>query len=69
MIEKDYNQAMTDLDFASKIENTCLIPIGFKPSVYLHNNIAMLHYKRREFRKAASHFEKCREQLETVKNF
>ena len=67
MLEKDFTQAMTDLEYASKIESTCLIPNGHKPSVYLHNNFAMLHFKRREFRKALAHYEKCRDQIETVK--
>ena len=52
---KSIDKAIANFEEACNIEDKYLIPNGYKPSIFLHNNIAMLHYKRKEFKKAKMH--------------
>lgn len=47
MIENNFNEALTDFEIANKIEGVCLTSNNYKPSIFLHNNIAMVYFKKK----------------------
>jgi hypothetical protein len=57
------DKARINFDSAVAIEEKCLLNNGYRPSLFLHNNYAMYHHKKGEWRKSASHLEKIESQL------
>lgn len=63
LLDNLIDKAKASFDLACQIQEKFLIPNGGKYSVVLHNNYAMYHYKKSQWRKAALHLEKIQNQI------
>ena len=72
LLENVFDKARTNLELACEIENKYLIPGGFRPSLFLHNNFAAClcrvstQQKKAEWKKAATHLSRIEGQLDEL---
>lgn len=72
MLEKVYDKAKINFDSACEIEAKFLVPNGYKPSVFLHNNLAIYYTKTPsrhnviDWKKAAFELYKIENQLSEI---